>query len=668
MTIKRQINPVDFIRFWEYLKSPGRLRRIYLWTLGIITLFIILTFSFRNIVFEYYLQRKVKAFNHANKAELVIPYAKIRGISSMEIRGLSLKPLQSDTLLAIDTAYASVSFLNLLIGRIVLSNFEMKGFMLNLVRRDSLTNYMFLLERTKKRSSDTTATRNYAARASLILRAAFDKIPDKLLIRDFNLKSTTNEHVVCFHLDQLNVEDHVFNTDILVSEGETRQDWKLDGQLNPHDRLARFRIFRPDGKKISFPYIKFKYDASVEFDTLQFSLAVGRNDEIVSLNGLAGITGLEMEHPRISTEKVILDKTSLSYVFNIGNDYLEMDSATTVTFNNMTINPYLRYRPKPSKQIRLRLHKKDFSAKDLFSSLPAGLFQNLKGIEVSGMLDFNLDFEVDLSIPDSLKFECYLDPHKFKIIHYGATDLGKMNQDFEYTAFENGEPVRTFNLGPENPNFRRLDQIPSFLKNAVLNSEDGAFFGHRGFLIESFRESIVANIKAAKFVRGGSTISMQLIKNVFLNRNKTVARKLEEAMIVWMIENKGITSKERMFEVYLNLIEWGPLVYGAEEGAKFYFNKDVSKLSLAEAIFMASVIPRPKHFQWSFDKESGLRDFVLNYYKLMSEKMLRKEMITQEDFDRLRPVVDLKGPAKLLLKPMDSIPADSLNVLINLTD
>jgi len=626
---------------------------------------ILLSFAFRNTVFNYYLQQKVTAYNAANKAELRIPYAQIKGISSMEIRGLSLKPLFGDTLLKIDTAYASLSFWNLFIGRVVLSNFVLKGFSLNLVRHDSTTNFLFLMDKAKNQSSaDTTAVRDYAARVSVMLRAAFDKIPDKLLIQNFNLSSTTNDHLVNCHLDVLSILDHTFSTDIVITEGTSTEDWKIEGRLDPHERLAQFRLYRPDGKKMSLPYIKYKYNAFIAFDTLQFSLAEGESQsEVTQLIGLAGIAGLETDHPRISTEKVIFNKAAIQYTINIGQDYFEVDSATAIRCNSVTINPYLRYRPKPSKQLSLHLYKKDFPAGDLITSLPAGLFQNLQGMKVDGSLSFRLDFELDLSQPDSLKFECYLDPHKFRIQSYGATELGKMNDTFEYTAFENGEAVRTFLIGPENPNFRRLDQIPAFLKNAVLNSEDGAFFGHRGFLIESFRESIIANIKAKRFVRGGSTITMQLVKNVFLNRNKTVARKLEEALIVWMIENKGITTKERMFEVYLNLIEWGPGVYGAQEGAKFYFNKDVSKLSLAEAIYMASVIPRPKHFQWSFDPQMNLRDFVQNYYKFMSEKMLKKEMITQEDFDRLQPSVEIKGPAKLMLKSLDSIPADSAGLI-----
>jgi membrane peptidoglycan carboxypeptidase len=115
---------------------------------------------------------------------------------------------------------------------------------------------------------------------------------------------------------------------------------------------------------------------------------------------------------------------------------------------------------------------------------------------------------------------------------------------------------------------------------------------HRGFLQESFRESIVKNYREHRFARGGSTISMQLVKNVFLSRDKTVSRKAEEALIVYLIENLGLVPKERMLEVYLNVIEWGPNVYGIGEASHFYFNKRPSQLTLQESLFLASVISR----------------------------------------------------------------------------
>jgi hypothetical protein len=393
------------------------------------------------------------------------------------------------------------------------------------------------------------------------------------------------------------------------------------------------------------------------FDTLSFSIAEqeGGND-LTQINGFAAVAGLRVDHRRIAARPVLFEKLSIGYLLNIGADFAELDSSSRVTFNKIDFHPYLRYRPKPGKQLAFSIHKPQFPAQDLFSSFPEGLFTNLDGLRVKGNLSWHLDFFVDLDNPDSLRFETALDRYQFSVISYGNADFTKINGPFLYTAYDRDIPVRTFVIGPDNPDFRRLEQISPYLQAAVLTSEDGGFYQHRGFLPDAFRESIITNIKERRFARGGSTISMQLVKNVFLSRNKTVARKVEEALIVWLIENQGLSTKERMFEVYLNLIEWGPLIYGANEASRYYFNKDVSRLTLAEAIFMSSIIPRPRWFKYSFDENGHLRESNAGFYRLVSEKMLNKGWINSSDTEKLIPDVELRGPAKLLLKQPDSSP------------
>jgi hypothetical protein len=640
------------------------LRRSLFYAAMAIGLFIVLSFIFRNAIFSWYLDKKVKSFNRAYHAELSVGKARIRGISALEINNILLKPEQGDSLFQVQQAFASVNFWKLLFGRVALTNFQLNDARLNLVRKDSLTNYMFLLEKARKNrdtASETTHT-DYAVRMQSLLDAVFDKIPNRLEIHNFTIINRNNDHLVIFGLDTLDIENRQFMAPIRIYEDSVHSRIMLAGKLDKEDRQAEFRLYSGDSKKVSIPFIDYKWKAMVRFDTASFTLAEGNSGSgITQVTGSSFIKGLEIRHERISSDIVEFKETGINYVFNIGSDYFELDSTTTVVLNRLSVNPYIRYQPHPTKQIALRLHKHDFPADELFSSLPPGLFTTIQGIKTRGNLNFELDFFVDLSLPDSLRFHVDLSPRKFGIVSYGSTNLGKLNESFEYTAYEKGEPVRTFIVGPENPGFMPLSQISPYLQVSVLNSEDGAFFGHRGFMPDAFRESIVTNIKARRFARGGSTISMQLVKNVFLNRNKTVARKLEEALIVWLIENYGLSTKERMYEVYLNIIEWGPLVYGANEAAHFYFNKDASRLTLAEAIFLASIIPRPKYFKYSFDENGQLRDYLQNFYGVISAKMLKKGQITQQDFDALRPTVDLKGPAKLMLRKDGGMVGDTVD-------
>jgi len=121
------------------------------------------------------------------------------------------------------------------------------------------------------------------------------------------------------------------------------------------------------------------------------------------------------------------------------------------------------------------------------------------------------------------------------------------------------------------------DKISNNLKRAVIASEDAKFLQHKGFDWEGIRIAIEKNLKKGKFVAGGSTISQQLAKNLFLSSDRTIFRKLEEVVITLMLES--MLSKRRIYEIYLNVIEWGNGVFGAEAAARHYYNKGVYSLS-----------------------------------------------------------------------------------------
>jgi monofunctional biosynthetic peptidoglycan transglycosylase len=136
-----------------------------------------------------------------------------------------------------------------------------------------------------------------------------------------------------------------------------------------------------------------------------------------------------------------------------------------------------------------------------------------------------------------------------------------------------------------------FDQIPDMLKKCVLVSEDAAFYSHKGIDFAELKESIKRDIKERKFVRGGSTITQQLAKNLYLSGGKTLGRKLKEFLIARRLEKA--LSKDRIFALYLNLIEFGPNIFGVRAAARHWFGKDVSELSLEEMVRLTAIIPRP---------------------------------------------------------------------------
>ncbi|MDI1297604.1 monofunctional biosynthetic peptidoglycan transglycosylase [Methylotenera sp.] len=137
-------------------------------------------------------------------------------------------------------------------------------------------------------------------------------------------------------------------------------------------------------------------------------------------------------------------------------------------------------------------------------------------------------------------------------------------------------------------------KISNNLKRAVIASEDAKFVDHEGFDWEGIEKAYAKNLKKGKIVAGGSTISQQLAKNLFLSTKRTPWRKGEEALITVMLEN--VLSKRRILEIYLNVIEWGNGVFGAEAASRHYYKTSAAKLSSAQAAKLAAMIPNPRFY------------------------------------------------------------------------
>jgi monofunctional biosynthetic peptidoglycan transglycosylase len=135
-------------------------------------------------------------------------------------------------------------------------------------------------------------------------------------------------------------------------------------------------------------------------------------------------------------------------------------------------------------------------------------------------------------------------------------------------------------------------RISPMLKRAVIVTEDAAFFDHDGIDLEEIKASMEKNWEEGQFLRGGSTITQQLAKNLYLSPSKNPVRKATELLIARRLEAE--LSKQRILEIYLNVIEWGDGIYGAEAAARHYFNASAASLSAEQAAFLSAIIPNPR--------------------------------------------------------------------------
>ena len=169
-----------------------------------------------------------------------------------------------------------------------------------------------------------------------------------------------------------------------------------------------------------------------------------------------------------------------------------------------------------------------------------------------------------------------------------------------------------------------ISQISPYLIKAVLIAEDDKFWSHEGFDYEAMQKAMEKDIKAGKFKAGGSTISQQLAKNLYLSPSKNPLRKIEEAVITWRMEN--ILSKKRILELYLNVAEWGDTgIFGIEAVAGHYYGKSASSLTPEESARLASVLPNPRKYNPAGDSK-----YVVNRSNLIYNIMIKRGIVVPE--------------------------------------
>jgi len=176
----------------------------------------------------------------------------------------------------------------------------------------------------------------------------------------------------------------------------------------------------------------------------------------------------------------------------------------------------------------------------------------------------------------------------------------------------------------------RIDQswvpyskISPYLIKAVLIAEDDKFWNHEGFDYEAIQKAIEKDLKAKKFKFGGSTITQQLARNLFLSPEKSLIRKASEAVITWRMEK--VLPKRRILELYLNVAEWGEGIFGAEAASRHYFGKPSSELTPEEAARLAAILPNPRRY-----RPIGDQRYVINRSNLIYNIMIRRGIVIPE--------------------------------------
>ncbi|AOZ99047.1 transglycosylase domain-containing protein [Flavobacterium commune] len=621
-------------------------------------------FSFREMLLQQIITKTANKMEVDYNSHFVVKKAAFEGLSCINLTDITLVPKNADTLFNIQRMRTSVNIWRLFVGDVQLGTLEIKNGYVQLTKKGKVKNFAAFLKRNKdeEQSSDK---RDYAAFAYRIISKVLHLIPTDMEVENLKFKLDDNGKRATIDIKKLVLANKELETSIHVKTNTFAQRWKIKGFADPRNKKADIRFFNIDTGAIKVPYFDERYNLISSFDSIRLNIEnIDKSGGELHIDGFTSIANLKINHAKIARKDVLIKNARFDYRLLLGSDFVSVDSSSTVQFNRIKLHPYLAYETEEDTIYRLKVNIPKMKAQDFITSLPDGLFTNFQGMEAKGTFDYNLDFKYNKNKANDLVFNSNLKKENLKITKYGEANLTKLNSEFIYRAIINGVMQRPVLVGTANVNYTPLDQISPYLQKCVLTTEDPSFFSHHGFINEAFKQSIAKNIRTRKFARGASTISMQLIKNVFLTREKTLSRKLEEILLVYILENNRIVSKERMLEVYFNIIEWGPNVYGIGEAAQFYFQKTPADLTFNECLYLARIIPSPKKFMYQFNDEGNLRESAVKQVSFLTDLMIRRGLLTIDDTIFKSQATILTGPAKSLLriKVKDTTAVDSLAV------
>lgn len=556
------------------------------------------------------------------KINLTVVQYGFEGLNTIRFGALALVPEERDTLVVIDQIEVEIAIWPLLFGSIRLSDLQIYNASVSLVKKDTLSNYDFLLKKSKKDSlsNQTQEQRNFALWVDKLAKKFFSFVPNNMTVKGFSLAYQDNQFLQKLFVPEAKMENGRFETSLLLNDG--RAEWVLKGEIKASDQKFRLEVASAH-PNTELPFLKRKYGLSICFDKLLFDLAsvkhIGR--DMLQINGGFGYENLVVKHWRISDDTIILPSAKVEGGLELTSDYFALKKGTKIKVKDFILEPSFKFTAKPNRRMDLGVHTGFFRAQSFFDALPEGLFEMLYGVKVEGEVAFDLDFSVELDNPDSIVFKSSIDDVDLKVLSWGNARIDSLSFPFIHDVYEGSVLERRILVGAGNPKFIPFKDIPIELKTAVRHAEDPLFYQHNGFDEEAFKLSISTNLKEKRFKRGASTLSMQLVKNLYLSRKKTISRKLEEILLVWLMESSNVVSKDRMFEIYLNVIEWGRKVYGVEEAAQYYFNKSARELNLGESLFLSSIIPRPKTGLSSFDYTGHLKPWLQRYFNIYGTRM-----------------------------------------------
>jgi monofunctional biosynthetic peptidoglycan transglycosylase len=237
-----------------------------------------------------------------------------------------------------------------------------------------------------------------------------------------------------------------------------------------------------------------------------------------------------------------------------------------------------------------------------------------------------------------------------------ALDVGVLRTQYPHVRYDVATDTATVEIKKAKPaGWVSLPEISPIAWKAIVISEDAAFWTHNGFDWNQMWDAFETNLKKGRFARGGSTITQQVIKNVYLTKEKTLLRKVKEAVLTMRIERH--VGKKRILEIYLNIAEFGPGVFGIGNASVYYFGHSAASLNPKEGAFLAMLLPSPKRYGASFRKKA-LTPFAREAIRGILGKLVAVHTLSEEEETRaLNTPLAFEAQFEPSWPPPESVPA-----------
>lgn len=413
--------------------------------------------------------------------------------------------------------------------------------------------------------------------------------------------------------------------DLAGSYGGMREElWNARGTVNPSERVGAVEL---EARKFELSRIQSVLEGTGVVDpdqtTVGASLHVKLGGTGASFEGRTEVAGLNVFEPKLAEKTIrnIHARLDIRGQVNVDERKLELESAEVVLGDQRpelvgaggpagasALAP-VRYQlsgsaqlgdpaapeddPASRPRLSVRFAVPEVPCQAVLESIPPDFVPYLEGFELRGRFAADVELAIDWADLDDTVLDGSVGIRGCKVVR-APEELAaeRVKKPFEHWVEVEGGKWVSFEIGPDNPDFVPIDDISPHLVNSIMTTEDSRFYRHRGFIPSEFRSALVKDLEAGYFRYGASSITMQMVKNVILYREKTVARKFQELFFTWYLESE--LDKDRIMEIYLNAIEYGPGLYGIGPATKEYFGKHPRDINPVEAAFFSSILPNPK--------------------------------------------------------------------------